>query len=172
MASLSLDHAYREAVRNWLKGEQWDIAASFLVPKRLMVHLELKCIRADEVTLSRELTYCFNRLDRKVFGSAHRRKKIRVPRFVALERTDKVGWHAHALLRTPEHITPYQLSSKLGRLWLHQLGKFGVGTFEDRLYWAEPVKADYFNYSTKHVGGHGAADWLNMVIHSPRGLSA
>jgi hypothetical protein len=32
-------------------------------------------------------------------GAAHRWHGLRIPRFVTLERTDGVGWHAHVSLK-------------------------------------------------------------------------
>jgi hypothetical protein len=157
------------AVREWLQLERWDIAASFLLPKKLMVRLNNTCQRADEVSLSGELTHCFNRLDRRIFGSAHRNKGVRVPRYVGLEKADEVGWHAHVLFRTPERISPAEMISMLHRLWIGQMRGFGARFCKERLFWAEPITGHYDLYSTKQIGGIGAADWLNAVLPpSPR----
>jgi len=159
--------ARRKAVCKWVQSNGADIAASFLLPKALMAAINRMQVHADEITLSQLLTYCFNRLDRRVHKSAHRRHGMRVLRFVALERTDDVGWHAHVLLTTPPHLRPSQLSLMLQRLWLSQLREYVSPKFEDRLYWAEPITGDYLWYSTKQIGGRGAADWMNVVLKLP-----
>ena len=85
-------------------GQQGDLAASFLLPRALIAKLNSTQIRADEIALSQQLTHCFNQLDRQVYKSAHRYHDVRVPRFVALERTDEIGRHAHVLIATPARL--------------------------------------------------------------------
>jgi hypothetical protein len=172
MAMPALDIAYREAVRQWVVGNGADLAASFLLPRALIARLNSTQIRADEIALSKQLTHCFNQLDRQVYKSAHRYHDVRVPRFVALERTDEIGWHAHVLIATPAHLKPSTLSDMVQRLWLRQLREFISPRFADKLYWAEHITGNYLEYSTKHVGGNGSADWMNMVFKLPNSKAA
>lgn len=154
---------YRGAVRDWLGKNGADIAATFLVPRALIGALKRTAIGADEIALGRQLTHLFNQLDRQVFKSAHRNCKVRVPRIVTLEHTEEVGWHAHVLFTTPSHLSPTALSLLIQRLWLRQVKRYVSLRFEDRLYWAEPISGEYLEYSTKHVGYSGDADWMNLV---------
>jgi hypothetical protein len=157
------DVRYQEAVRKWLGENGADIAASFLLPRELMSALKRTSVGADDIALSLQLTYLFNQVDRQVFKSAHRNRGVRVPRIVTLERTDEVGWHAHVLVKTPEHFAPERLSLLMQRLWLRQLRWYTSPRFVGRLYWAEHISGSYFEYSTKQVGGKGDADWMNIV---------
>jgi hypothetical protein len=152
------------ATREWLDQVPWNVGASFHLPKKLMARLNQTCRRADEISLSEELTHCFNQLDRKIFGNAHRKRGVRVLRFVALERTIDVGWHAHAVLRAPDQLSDEELISLLRRIWIDQYDDFSSIAFGQRLFWAEPITGAYDFYSTKNVGGSGAADWLNAVL--------
>jgi hypothetical protein len=156
--------ARRKVICKWVQQNEADIAASFLLPHALMAEIKRTQVFSDEVTLSRLLTYCFNRLDRQIYKSARRKHGVRVPRFVALERTDEVGWHAHVLLTTPAHLKPSQVSLMLQRLWLSQLREYVSPRFEDRLYWAEPITGNYLWYATKQIGDGSTADWSNAVI--------
>lgn len=164
--------ARRKAACNWAQTNEPDIVASFLLPRALTATIKRKQVFADEVTLSQLLMHCFNRLDRQVYKSAHRKHGLRVPRFVTLERTDEVGWHAHVLLTTPAHLHASNLSLLLQRLWLSQLREYVSPWFEGRLYWAEPVSGNYLGYSTKQIGDGSTVDWLNAVIKLPEQVSA
>jgi hypothetical protein len=164
--------AYRKAVCNWAQTNKPDIAAAFLIPRTLIRAIKGKQGYVDDVTLGQLLMHCFNKLDRQVFKSAHRKHGQRVLRFVTLEHTDEVGWHAHVLLTTPPNWHASDVSLLLQRLWLKQLRKFISPRFEDRLYWAEPVTGNYLWYATKQIGDGSTVDWPNAVIKSPEQASA
>lgn len=163
---------HRMAICEWAQENEPDIAVSFLLPRALTAAIKRKQVFADEVTLSQLLMHCFNCLDRHIYKSAHRKHGVRIPRFVTLERTDEVGWHAHVLLTTPEHLEPSQVSLMLQRLWLSQLRKYVSPWFEARLYWAEPLSGNYLWYSMKQIGDGSTVDWLNAVKKSPEQISA
>lgn len=164
MALAAPDLRYREATKEWLAKNDVDIAASFLLPKALMVRLSQTQARADEITLSGLLRRYFNKLDRRVFKSAHRRHGMRVERIVTLERTDAVGWHAHVLLKTPVHMSRFTFRLLMQRLWLKEIKGFAdQSRIQARLFWAEPISGNYLDYSTKHVGRDAQVDWMNIV---------
>lgn len=161
--SYSESAKYRQNVRTWLDNPGWDLAISMHLPAALIAHLNQTKVQADDITFGRELNYCFNRLDRKLFKSAHRNHGVRVPRDVTLEFTERVGWHAHVLMASPKHIGPSATSLLLQRLWLKQIRPFISRQFEDRLYWARTFEGGYFLYMTKQIGVSSCVDWENIA---------
>lgn len=140
----------QEAVTNWLD----DQSVSFNVAVCLHLPNQFKAEYGEsERTLQKALRRFFEKLDRKVLKSAHRRRKAKVPRFVILEHDDAVGWHMHALLSSSN--TGYsteQLSQIVKLLWLDEFARSTTNlSFEPYMAWAEPVQHGHANYITKHV---------------------
>lgn len=102
--------------------------------------------------LEKKLHYFFNRLDRQVLKSAHRRRKQRINRTVVLECKPSVGWHAHALLSSQgTRVGTEKLCTMVKLLWLEELGEYRHEWSAPRLAWAEPNDGDYGGYLTKHL---------------------
>lgn len=156
----------RQAILDWAAKHPWNIAAVLTMPKSLMTLLNQTCVRSDETTLSRQLMRCFNKLDRKIFRNAHTRRGVRVPRFITLEKTDGIGWHANVLMRQPKHMTGSALALLLQRIWLEHLVGFNAGGFNKHLFWADYRKDDFLDYSLKHIDRHAVVDWPNVSINS------
>lgn len=126
----------------------------------------------DELWLSRKLTRYFNELDRKLFKSAHRKRKLRMKRLVVLGHTDSVGWHAHVCVNTPSGTSPEKLLIMMNLLWLKHMkvSKLGNNTFTQKLFWGERTNAGYTHYTISNareqLGGastelKGSVDILN-----------
>ena len=73
---------------------------------------------------SRDIRHYLNTVDRRLYGSAHRRYGKRVSRVVALHKSAGVGWHLHAVLRTPEHVTQTEFIDVLREHWEDHLGHY------------------------------------------------
>lgn len=151
----------------------FDVAACWQVPKRLRSAEIGRVANADESShqswLQGHLRHYFNRLDRAVLKSAYRNKAIRIPRFVTLEYTDEVGWHAHGLLSTPAGVDQAKFVQRTSWLWLRYLGQYAETSFADYLVWSKPTSGNYLGYITKtldHSGSTqaGVVDLVNTFL--------
>ena len=145
---------------DWVQntGVKWDVCATLHVP-------EAKRKAAQGWTadwLSDELRHYFNQLDRRVFKSAHRNHGARVYRWVTLENSDGVGWHAHALLRTPVGMQQAAFISLTDQLWRAQLARYAAAYFQSRLSVIEPLRGNFAYYMIKSV--HDGADDSRGVL--------
>jgi hypothetical protein len=142
--------ALQQAVATWLDNQavSFDVAVCLHLPNQFRAEHG-----ASERTLQKALRRFFEKLDRKVLKSAHRRRKAKVPRFVILEHDDAVGWHMHALLSSSN--TGYsteQLSQTAKLLWIEEFARSTTNlSFEPYMAWAEPVQHGHANYITKNV---------------------
>jgi hypothetical protein len=139
-------------------GVKWDICATLHVA-------EAKRKAAQGWTadwLSAELRHYFNRLDRHIFKSAHRRHGARFNRLITLELSEGVGWHAHALLQTPEGMQQTAFISLADQLWQAQQGRYAAAHFQSRLSVIEPLHGNFAYYMIKSV--HDGADNSRGVL--------
>lgn len=144
------DLEYRAAAQKWIATQrhQFDVAVCLNVPSSLRQDEK----GWDDKWLEKKLHYFFNRLDRQVLKSAHRRRKQRIPRFVVLETKPSVGWHAHALLSSQgTRVGTEKLCMMVKLLWLEELGHYRHDWSAPRLAWAERNDGDYGAYLTKHL---------------------
>ena len=148
------------ALCDWVQnaGVKWDVCATLHVP-------EAKRKAAQGWTadwLSGELRHYFNQLDRDIFKSAHRNHGARVYRFITLENSDGVGWHAHAMLRTPASIQQAAFISLADQLWQAQQARYASAHFQSRLSLIEPLRGNFAYYMIKSV--HDGADNSKGVL--------
>jgi hypothetical protein len=145
---------------DWVQntGVKWDVCATLHVP-------EAKRIAAQGWTadwLSDELRHYFNQLDRDIFKSAHRNHGARVYRFITLENSEGVGWHAHALLRTPVGMQQAAFISLADQLWQAQQARYAAAHFQLRLSVIEPLRGNFAYYMIKSV--HDGSDNSKGVL--------
>jgi len=145
---------------DWIKntGVKWDVCATLHVP-------EAKRKAAQGWTadwLSDELRHYFNKLDRRIFKSAHRYHGARVNRFITLENSEGVGWHAHALLRTAVGMQQAAFISLADQLWHAQQERYATACFQSRLSAIEPLHGNFAYYMIKSV--HGGSDNSEGVL--------
>jgi len=145
---------------DWINntGVKWDVCATLHVP-------EAKRKAAQGWTadwLSKELRHYFNQLDREIFKSAHRRRGARINRFITLEYSEGVGWHAHALLRTPVCMQQAAFISLADQLWQAQQARYAAAHFQSRLSLIEPLQGNFAFYMIKSV--HDGADNSRGVL--------
>ena len=154
---------------DWVQnaGVKWDVCATLHVP-------EAKRKAEQGWTadwLSNELRLYFNKLDRRIFKSAHRNHGARVHRFITLEKSEGVGWHAHALLQTPAGTGQTAFISLAEHLWHGLQAQYAAAHFQSRLSVIEPITGNFSYYAIKSV--HDGADNSKGVldlrnIHLPR----
>lgn len=145
---------------DWIKntGVKWDVCATLHVP-------EAKRKVEQGWTsdwLSDELRHYFNRLDRHILKSAHRYHGARVKRFITLENGEGVGWHAHALLRTPAGVQQAAFIALADQLWHEQQARYTAEHFQSRLSLIEPLTGNFAYYMIKSV--HNGANLNRGVL--------
>lgn len=140
---------YRQALRSWGNAQDynWDICATWHIPN------EIKQIRMiwDDRRHEVEMRKYFNTLDRHIFKAAHKNRGERVWRWVVTERAGGVGWHSHALLKTPLQMSQTEFIDTLCALWYKQCGIRNGSRFQSHLFKAEVVDGDFLGYTVKHT---------------------
>lgn len=138
---------YKQTMKNWGNAPdfKWDICATWHVPN------EIKQIRMiwDDRRHEVEMRKYFNTVDRHIFKAAHRNRGERVWRWVVMEKAGGVGWHSHALLKTPEHMSQQAFIDTLCGLWYKHCGIRSGARFQSYLFKAELVDRDFFGYTVK-----------------------
>lgn len=168
-AWLFMDLTLREAYVSWAKqyGDTLDVCATLHVP------VAMKVVENGWTSewLSKQLRRYFNCLDRHVFKAANRNRGIRHYRWVALEYSDNVGWHAHVAISTPPSHTQVQFIDLAKSVWLQQIERYVNPKFKLHLAVIEPIEGEFFRYSVKSIrdtleNSRGILDLDN--IHLPR----
>ena len=124
-----------------------------------------------------DVQHYLNVVDRRLYASAHRRYGKRVSRIVALQKSAGVGWHLHAVLRTPEHVTQQKFIAVLRERWEEHLGQYAKrSSIADRLVDAAPHEGNFIGYAIRYETGKelatnwdniGIIDWKNSTLPSP-----
>jgi hypothetical protein len=157
------------ALCDWVQnaGVKWDVCATLHVPEAMRT--ARKGWAAD--WLSSQLSRYFNQFDRRIFKSAHRNHGARVYRWVTLESSDGVGWHAHALLQTPTNMPQAKFISLADKLWHKHCARHSAAHFQSRLSVIAPLTGNFSYYTVKSV--HDGADHSKGIldlrnIHLPK----
>ncbi len=157
------------ALCDWVKQKNivWDVCATLHVPEAMRV-VE-RGWTAD--WLSSLLSRYFNQLDRRIFKAAHRNREVRLHRWVTLEHSDGVGWHAHVLLQTPTIIDQAALITLAGDIWHRRYAQYATAQFKSRLCVVEAVNGNFFYYANKSA--HDTSDHSKGIldlrnIHLPK----
>lgn len=137
----------KEALKNWGNGPkfQWDICVTWHVPN----DMRDRDSGWDDRWLECEMRKYFNAVDRRIFKAAHKNRGERLARWITLERAGGVGWHSHALLKTPPQMSHQDLIDLLLRFWHKHCKMKNASCFQSYLFKAELVKADYLGYAIK-----------------------
>lgn len=142
----------------------WDICATWHVP------LEMKrdSFGWDDRRHEVEMRKYFNALDRRIYKAAHKNRGARVLRWVVMERAGGVGWHSHALLKTPDHMSQQEFIDELCGLWNQHCGIKNGSRFQSHLFKAELVGGDFLGYTVKAILGdedaNGVIDLHNTYL--------
>ena len=122
--------------------------------------------------MSQYLTRLFNRLDRHLFDELDTACTLRLPRFVTLERTDGVGWHAHVSLKIWRDaqgyvIDPYYVGETLANYWHDLIKQPKEGKFSGFFVEFKKTHDEFLSYSLKHIDRRhehsGKVDILNCA---------
>ena len=147
--SLSHRQTAKRAALRWINAgaSQWDLAVSWHVPQAMRIDQN----GWDDHWLSMQLHHYLNKVDRRLFHAACRNRNVRLPRFITLERTDTVGWHAHGLISTPAGMDQSDVAQTLAQQWHHHTRAYPAGKFDGHLFWCEPNEGHQASYILKNA---------------------
>lgn len=163
---------HRHAISHWASnmGHNWDIACSWHAPQRMRI--EQRGYSAE--WLQRQLGASFNAMRKSVFPHLPRNQRPVIPRFITLEFSEGVGWHAHGLVETPTHLTTNSMIDLMHEAWVGHVGRFATGKFAQRLFWGEKRTGGYVGYTAKnamelpHFNRDGERGSIDLVNTAPR----
>ena len=92
-----------------------------------------------------------NRLDRRLFGNAHKRKGVRIERLVVLEHAPKNGWHAHLAMPVPAEWPGQRFPNLIRKIWHDEIRRYACSTKIDTFCWVQPINGAYVDYTLKWV---------------------
>ncbi len=139
----------RDAVVDWINSWEanWDMACCWHVSERLRARER----GYSETWLQRSLSVYFTKLHKRVFAHLPSRQRPQIPRFITLEHSDGVGWHAHGVMQTPSHMTEYEFSDVLRSTWLEHASWGCAEDFKQHMCWFEPITGNYQHYALKNA---------------------
>jgi len=162
-----MDLKLRAAYLNWVNeyGDRLDVCATLHTPNAM------KVVENGWTSewLQKQLRRYFNNLDRCVFKAAHRNRSRRLTRWVTLENSTTVGWHAHMALSTPKNYAQAEFIKLAETLWLKQIERYTNPRFRARLSLIEPREGEFFRYTVKSIRGtredsRGILDLENIYL--------
>lgn len=101
--------------------------------------------------LQKQLSSYFKQVELQLFKSIPQRQRPKLERFVVLEHEDGVGWHAHALIATPEQCKQAHVQEVLRDTWEKRVGQFCKEEFKQRLFWIRKAEVGYLSYCLKRA---------------------
>jgi len=115
--------------------------------------------------LSKQLTAYLKNLDRRVLKAASRNHGARIVRWVTLEHSEKVGWHAHIAFETPAEMDQSTFITTADLLWRKHVGQYASQRFNKYLSQVEPVTGNFLFYTIKNV--YDQDDFSRGVLDLP-----
>ena len=141
---LKVKQAWNSWVDEW---GDWDTACCWHVPDALR---SVKNGWGKSWLETRMKNY-FDAVDRRTFRGTPLKHRAKVKRYITLEHSDGVGWHAHGLVETPQHMQIDEFRQLLAETWKGYLMKWTNPKFADRLVYLKDLEGGYAAYSTKHA---------------------
>lgn len=140
---------HKAAWVDWVEGwtTNFDLNVCWHVPKQMRAAQE----GYGHEWLQKQLSAYFKQVELQIFSNIPKRQRPKLERFVVLEYTDGVGWHAHALIATPENVKQAQLQEILRDTWESRVGQYCTDDFKKRLFWIDKAKHGYLSYCLKHA---------------------
>ena len=99
--------------------------------------------------LQRQLSAYFNKLQKVVFKHIRCKDRPNIARFITLEYSARVGWHAHGIMETPKHMTRDEFSEIMRELWIEHIGDGCTKEFKAHLFWCDEIRGAYKHYALK-----------------------
>jgi hypothetical protein len=139
----------QQELHNWRNqtGIDFNIGCTWHVPNAMRYHQQ----GYDDIWLSKTLNCYLNKVDRHLFKAAHRNRGVRLPRFIFLEHTAGVGWHAHGYLAQAPKLTAEATIQALQAHWLKHCKNYKTQAFENRLFHAVEIDAGFNFYAAKQA---------------------
>ena len=145
-ARLNLNTPVEIQLSNWINaGPKWNIAVTLHTPLRLRYLQE----GYDELWLERQISVFFNMLSKKIFAGIPKKQRPMLRRLITLEKDTYVGWHAHGVITTPDHLDDETLIEAINEVWGAMMNPYASREFKDRLVWCEPIRGNYQQYCVK-----------------------
>ena len=131
---------------NWINaGPKWNIAVTLHTPLRLRYLQE----GYDELWLERQISVFFNILSKRIFAGIPKKQRPMLRRLITLEKDTYVGWHAHGVITTPDHLADETLIEAINEVWGSMMNPYASREFKDRLAWCEAIHGNYQQYCLK-----------------------
>lgn len=157
------------ALCDWVKPyrKRLDICANLHVPNAMRVAEK----GWTSAWLSNHIRTYLKNLDRRVLKAASRNRGARIVRWVALEHSENVGWHAHIAFETPTGLDKREFIKLADFLWRKHIERYTNPRFTRHLSLIEPITGNFFFYTIKSV--HDEDDFDKGVldldnIHLPK----
>jgi hypothetical protein len=145
-AQLNLNTPIEIQLSNWINaGPKWNIAVTLHTPLRLR-YLQNGY---DELWLERQISVFFNMLSKKIFAGIPKKQRPMLRRLITLEKDTYVGWHAHGVITTPDHLDDDTLIDAINEVWGSMMNPYASREFKDRLVWCEAIRGNYQQYCVK-----------------------
>ena len=138
----------KQAWTGWVdEWGNWDTACCWHVPDALRSAKD----GWGKSWLENRMKNYFDAVDRRTFRGTPLKHRAKVKRYITLEHSDGVGWHAHGLVETPQHMQIDEFRQLLAETWKGYLMKWTNPKFADRLVYLKDLEGGYAAYSTKHA---------------------
>jgi hypothetical protein len=146
----------------WVEGWEanFDLDVCWHVPREMRVAQD----GYGHEWLQKQLSAYFKQVELQIFQSIPVRQRPKLERFVVLEFEDGVGWHAHALIATPEQCKKADLEEILRTTWERRVGLFCRDEFKSKLFWIRKAGPGYLGYCLKSAVDVGYNDQSKGVF--------
>lgn len=136
-----------EAIVEWVNS--WDTALDVACCWHAAKHIRNQQRGNSETWFQNQLTTYFKAVLAVVYKNIPDRKRPTIARFITLEHTDGVGWHAHGLLSKPAHMSLEEFSKVLREAWGKQMEHCEHDALGGRIFWCEERSSGYLSYILK-----------------------
>lgn len=141
-----LGQAPAKILKDWmLKQRKWDVAFSLHAADGLRAQQ----VGYEHYWMDNQVSTFFSLLSKVVYQHIPAKKRPKMRRLVTLEYCANVGWHAHGVIETPDHLTDQCLIEAMNEIWHGRMDDYCRAYFRDQLIWCEPIRSQYPRYSIK-----------------------
>jgi hypothetical protein len=101
----------------FLETSKWNAVCAVTFTLKQGIYWHGYYVRGEPREYSRALNHFMNRLNRKVYGRAFRQHHKRLRIIPVLEKGKGGGWHYHACLERPAHISEFRFKFLVPFIW-------------------------------------------------------